>query len=200
MRKLATCGSGVTGRRTARRLLAIWAACVLWPFGAAVARDPPVQEDLLKAAVVFKLTRYVDWPDATFDSDEGETLQLCVIGRSSVVDALETVDGRISKGVVVAYVKLATQDPADSCHVLFVADRTFDVRSLVDAEASAAAGRDVPGPVLTVSDVPAFVDRGGIVELTRRGTRLGFRISVENARSAGLVISAPLLELAEIVE
>ena len=51
-----------------------------------------------------------------------------------------------------------------------------------------------------MSDMSGFVDRGGVVELTRRGTRLGFRVHVDNARKAGLMISAPLLELAEIVE
>ena len=74
----------------ARWLLMTCLGITLWAFGAGISHAQSVQEDLLKAAVVFKLTRYVDWPDATLGDGESEKLRLCVIGRSSVVDALET--------------------------------------------------------------------------------------------------------------
>ncbi len=173
-------------------------ALCMGAFGAV--RADPVQEDMVKAAVVFKLTRYVDWPESQSVGDEGDVLRLCALGDSSVVDALETVDGRPTRGAVVRYTRVASLADAGNCHVLFIADRAAEIRSLIDEAASEAAGHDVPAPILTVSDLEGFVDRGGIVEVTRRGTRLGFRISVENARSAGLLISAPLLELAEIVD
>ncbi|MFK7829526.1 MAG: YfiR family protein [Congregibacter sp.] len=157
----------------------------------AMAADP-APEDVVKAAVVFKLTKFVEWPASIFESSATK-LQICALGDTPVSEALEVVEGRITQQREVEFVRVSTASDASGCHLLFFGKRAASrLRSLLDAQAESG--------VLTVSDSAGFANNGGIVELTRRGTRLGFRVNVNNARRAGLTVSAPLLELAEIVE
>lgn len=149
----------------------------------------PASEDVVKAAVIFKLTRFVEWPARSFDGKDN-ALRICALGDSPVADALQVVAGRVAQGRPIEYAKLSTVSTDDNCHLVFAGD-----------DRSSRLLRDtVIDSLLTVSDTDGFAKNGGIIELTRRGARLGFRIHVGNARRAGLVISAPLLELAEIIE
>ena len=59
----------------------------------------------------------------------------------------------------------------------------------------AAAGR----PMLTISDQPGFVDRGGMIEMKLVAGRTRFDINLAAARAAGLNLSSQLLQLAERV-
>lgn len=160
--------------------------------GSAVFAADPAPEDVVKAAVVFKLTRFVDWPATAFKSSEG-SLRICSVGDTPVADALREVEGRTSNGRPIEFLNINSLPEGDRCHLLFVGDYQSKRSSRVASTASAQ-------PILTVSDGEGFAENQGIIELTRRGARLGFRINVSNARRAGLLISAPLLELAEIVE
>jgi len=54
--------------------------------------------------------------------------------------------------------------------------------------------------MLWVSDQPGFAIDGGMVELKRRGARMGLVVNVAALESAGLKASSKLLQLAELVE
>jgi hypothetical protein len=54
------------------------------------------------------------------------------------------------------------------------------------------------GPVLTISDVEGFTDRGGIAECFFVDGRLRFKIHPKSAERAGLRISSRLMQLAGI--
>lgn len=152
----------------------------------------PAPEDVVKAAVVFKLTKFVEWPERIFAASRG-VLRICAIGDTPVAEALTVVEGRVSQGRTVEFLKVDAVAAKDACHLLFIGKR--------EAARARTAEEDRFGlSLLTVSDSEGFASNGGIVELTRRGSRLGFRVNVKNAQRAGLTISAPLLELAEIVE
>lgn len=70
----------------------------------------------------------------------------------------------------------------------------------VETEASLPLTDEKIVAVLTVSETHDFIHRGGIIELFPEGNRLRFKISVQNARRAGLKISSSLLQLASSVE
>ena len=55
-------------------------------------------------------------------------------------------------------------------------------------------------PILTISDEPDFVSRGGIIGLVTEGRRIRFDINLGTAREAQLQISSRLLQLARRVE
>ena len=54
-------------------------------------------------------------------------------------------------------------------------------------------------PTLTIGDAEGFARRGGMINFTRRGSRLGFEINRGAVRRADLNLSSQLLKLAELV-
>jgi len=151
------------------------------------------QEAAMKAAIVYKLARYVEWPEDSF-ADDDSPLQVCLFGHADIEESLRRADGLLLRGHPLALrpIDAASPERAANCHLLYVArDSENYLRQLL-----AVLERR---PVLSVSDIDAFAERGGIVGITRRGTRFGFRINLESARDAGLMISAPLLELADVI-
>ena len=52
---------------------------------------------------------------------------------------------------------------------------------------------------LRVSDQPGFAEEGGMVELKRRGARMGLVVNLGALEAAGLKASSKLLQLSEVV-
>lgn len=81
----------------------------------------------------------------------------------------------------------------DSCDLLWVSDsESSSYPNLLEALAQQ--------PVLTVSDIPRFAQRGGILNLRLINSRVRFVVNAQVSEQAGLHISHKLLRLAEIVE
>jgi hypothetical protein len=55
-------------------------------------------------------------------------------------------------------------------------------------------------PILTVSDIPDFCQRGGMITLDVINQRVRFSINPQTAAQAQLKLSSKLLELAQIVD
>jgi hypothetical protein len=60
------------------------------------------------------------------------------------------------------------------------------------------AGLDKSG-VLTVSDIPQFSQRGGMIQFVLVGNKLRFEVNLTNAQTAGLTLSSDLLKVAVAV-
>jgi hypothetical protein len=88
--------------------------------------------------------------------------------------------------------RIASPGEAGGCHVLFVGETEAAHAEQVVAQVSAR-------PILTVGDAEGFARRGGMINFTRRGSRLGFEINRSAVRRAGLDLSSQLLKLAELV-
>jgi hypothetical protein len=50
--------------------------------------------------------------------------------------------------------------------------------------------------ILTVSDMPAFTRRGGMIQFVLEGNRVRFEINLAAAQRAGLTLSSELLKVA----
>jgi hypothetical protein len=118
---------------------------------------------------------------------------VCFLGDSGVHDEIAAglTDKRLGARRLVAH-RVAPADPINICQVLYIDAEQF--RAVSDLVVTR------PTAVLTVSDAPDFLRRGGIIALFDEGNRLRFRISVDNARRADLRISSNLLQLASAVE
>lgn len=145
-----------------------------------------LSENEVKAALVYKIAAYVTWP-----TDRADSFVLCTLTERPLAGALEALSLREAHGRIIRLRRVSAEGLADStCDLLYVEDnREFQ---------SVQTGlRD--RPVLTVSDHPDFAEAGGMIEMQRIANRFGFRINREAAVEAGLVIAAPLLELATLV-
>ena len=146
------------------------------------------EEARLKAAFIYNFTKYVTWP-LSIEQASGK-LRACVLGKEAFTDELSQLSGREVRTFSLEVVPLQVADSLDGCHVLFVSG--VNPRKVLSASTTM--------PILTISDEPDFVSRGGIIGLVTEGRRIRFDINLGTAREAQLQISSRLLQLARRVE
>lgn len=181
--------------RHATRITAglLTATALLLPAGA---RAETIQrEDRIKAALVFKLVKFVEWPVSALSGNV--PLQLCAYGSSGVAEALAAADGKPARDRTARFRKLDSLAANDlkGCHVLFIASGT---RELLNGVPPALRARG--SGLLTVSDHPEFARHGGMIGLAQGENKVTFEINLRATREGGLEPGASLLELATIVD
>lgn len=142
-------------------------------------------EAKIKAAYVFHVLKFVDWPQAG-----NEPLRLCVVGTDPVAQLLAELSGKQIKERSLR----VDMDPGTDfggCHVLFIGRSERRWHDIL--------GR-LRGNVLTISDTDGFASAGGIVGFFSDSGRIKLDINPDAARQANLKISAKLLELARTVQ
>lgn len=179
--------------RFRRPLAAALTVCLCVFSIVAHAETPGQRENRIKAALVFKLVKFVDWPVAALAGKD--PLQICSLGNSGVGEALAVVDGKPARDRLAQFRKIGGLTAAEvkGCHVLFIPEGASEIASGV---AATLRGR----PVLTISDAPDFARRGGMIGMIRGENKITFEINLRSARENGLEPGAPLLELAIIIE
>ena len=144
----------------------------------------------LKAAYIYNFAKFTEWPAGVVLA--AEPLALCVFGDTNVGEALKrAVKDRFLGGhpMAVSDMAVATVRPQPACHVMYVSGVT------AGQAADVIAGvRDVP--VLTLSDVDGFIERGGIAQFFFDKGQLRFTVQLESVKRARLRISSRLLALA----
>jgi hypothetical protein len=164
--------------------------CALWlllsvPVHAAKT-ESDVTESAVKAAFIYNFTKFVEWPSAALAVND--PLQLCILGQDDTSNRLRQLHGREAQGHTLQVRQLTTPEESSGCHLLFVT-RNHPRPLPGDQKLPLGNGQ------LTVSDAPGFIRRGGMIELFVEASRVQFMISVENAQSASLKISARMLQL-----
>ena len=165
-----------------RLLLAAALACE----SAGVRADPVASEPDLKAAIVFNLAIFTEWPARAFSA--GQPLTLCYSGER-LAPAFGALAGRTVNGRALAVRRIASQASPAGCHLAYWLD---------EAEMPADAGLERQ-PVLAISDSKGFAARGGMIELSVVQARITFEMNVASSRAAGLKVSSKLLRLARKV-
>jgi len=164
------------------------AALVLVPFLllAITVAGQSQSEVKIKAAYVFNLTKYVEWPIPT------NQVLVCAIGDGPQVEALRELDGKISDSRhIVVLVR-----PADSdlrrCDLLYV---TYSSSKKIEQVVQKLS----TDSVLTVGDAASFARAGGMITLLTVGDRIQIEVNLPACQKAKLKVSSRLLSLAKIV-
>jgi hypothetical protein len=145
----------------------------------------------IKAALIYKLTRFVEWPR---ESLQQKDFGICILGRDDFGSALDALESRKVGGLPIRIRRLVQSEAVDiGCRILFVSESK---RPFLRTILGSLEGQ----PILTIGDVERFAEKGGMIEFIRGRKRIGFRINLQQATRAGLKIAAPLLELSTIVE
>lgn len=154
----------------------------------AQAREPrAANEYTVKAAILFNLLKFVEWPAGIF-ADGSEPLTLCILGADPFGPVLdESARGRLVSGRAVLIRRIADTGPG--CHALFIAASERKRLPIITDRLKTAS-------VLTVSEDEGFTDHGGMIELNTNGERVHFTINTSATDRARLKISARLLALA----
>jgi len=155
------------------------------------ARAEPTEQEV-KAALIFNITRFVEWPAASFRTP-GAPLVVAILGQDDVSDVLEpmlrhkTVDGH-----PLEVRRVHAAGDARGCQVLYVAASEERRVGAILEDASGKA-------TLTVSGIEHFAEQGGHVNLVVEDRRVRVLVNPMSAADSHLKISAKLLSLARIV-
>jgi YfiR/HmsC-like len=143
----------------------------------------------VKATYLYNFSKFVEWP-AQGQQGQSDSFAICVLGENPFGQALKATVAQESIGgkTVVAKQIPAPQD-AVNCRVLFIS--SSEDRRLKEILSSLGTAS-----VLTVSDLPKFSQRGGMVQFVLEGDRVRFEVNSATAERAGLTLSSELLKVA----
>lgn len=152
--------------------------------------NPVTSEQALTVAFLYNFLKFSEWPTTAFVSNE---LTLCVIDNSSFDSDLDAISGRPAHNKTVRIKRIELGQSTKECQLLFLPQEEKPIRIrewLKNAKDT---------PTLLVSNVNGFLDMGGMIELIDDGTRLQFEVNLDQVKSAGLKLSAQLLQIARAV-
>jgi hypothetical protein len=179
-------------RRGPGLLLAAILSCSLLFVPSLHAQQPKASEFQVKAAYLFNFGRFVQWPDES-GADRNESFEICVLGTDPFGQALDaTLAGGTIGGKSVAAKRITKPQDVDSCRILFIS--SSEESHLKEDLAALDKTR-----VLTVSDIPRFSERGGMIGFILDGNRVRFDVNLDSAQGAGLTLSSELLKVATSV-
>jgi hypothetical protein len=159
----------------------------------APAYSEPVPQYRIKAAFLYKFTRYITWPDGCFSNDESPII-IGILGKDPFGDVLDdTLKGHRTNNRPFVVRRFKNIGEIDHCHLVFISG---DERRQKDY-LKQLAGR----PIVTVGESDGFLSSGGIINLitledsTHKST-VRFEVNMKVAKPVGIKISARMLNLA----
>jgi len=159
----------------------------------AAAQGDSAGEYELKAAILYNLTRFVEWPASAYPNAQAPTI-LCILGRDPFGESLASmVSKQTPNGRLVQIRHVRNDKEVGGCHVLYISSSE---RKQVVQILSTAAGSNI----LTVGEIAQFAARGGMVQFGLEDKEVRFDVNLDAALRAGLKISSRLLVLARVVK
>ena len=176
----------------AARTLLLTLLCACLPATPPHAAAAPATEHQVKAVFVYNFTHFVEWPAGSFASPDTPFV-IGVLGGDALAAQLdEAVRGERVDQHPLQVRRVQDAGEVDGCHILFI---DLSAGRQLESVLARLEGRGT----LTVSDLDGASQRGVMIQLATRNSRIRLLINVESARSAGLTISSNLLRPAQIV-
>jgi len=173
-----------------------WVAAVtlVWTLGAVPflsAQGPKPTDYDVKAVYLYNFGRFVEWPANI--AARNDSFTVCVLGQDPFGPALDAaLAGETIGGKSVAAKRISTPQEAASCQILFMS-------SAEDNRLNKIIETLDKGAVLTVSDMPQFSQRGGMIQFVLEGKKVRFEVNLTAVQRAGLTLSSELLKVATTV-
>jgi hypothetical protein len=189
------CSQGIPrGRVPANRSVLAWVMAlvivgILFGGSGLFAQKSKPQEYEVKATYLYNFARFVEWPSSSAAA-KSDSFAICVLGQDPFGPALDAiVTGESIDGKAVLAKRVSKPQDAVSCRVLYISSseesRLKEVLAALDKSG-----------VLTVSDIPQFSQRGGMIEFTLQGNNVRFEVNLAIAENTGLTLSSELLKVA----
>jgi len=141
----------------------------------------------VKAAYLYNFGKFVRWQP---DRPANASFDICVLGKDPFGNVLDsTVKGESIDAHQINVKRLQNMDEASHCNILFVAPSEQNRLSAILPAATRLN-------ILTVSDMPGFAERGGVIELVNKEDRIRFEVNLTAAKESHLVLSSELLKIA----
>jgi len=156
------------------------------------AQNPKPTDYDVKAAYLYNFGRFVEWPENVAATRSG-SFTICVLGQDPIRRSLDaTLAGETIGGKTIVAKRISSAEESGICQILFLS-RTDDSRlNKIIADLDKMA-------VLTVSDMPQFVKRGGMIQFVLEGKKVRFEVNLTATQHVGLTLSSELLKVATAV-
>lgn len=156
------------------------------------AADAQTKEYQVKAAFLYNFAQFVVWPETAFTNAE-EPFRIGVLGDNPFgKDLVETVRGETIHGRPMTILESRRVETLANCQIIFI---TNAEAGHLDEVFSKLGSK----PVLTVSEIPGFAQRGGVINFYREGSKVRFEINPDAAEKNALKVSSELLTLGKII-
>jgi hypothetical protein len=162
----------------------------LWATGFMAGSEHP-NEFQLKAAFLFNMAKFVEWPPEDFASP-ADPLVICILGKSEIEDVLRQAPPQKVAGRLLMIRHIADAQRAGGCHILFVSESV--------GRRWRSRGSTQSMNILTVGESIDFISQGGAVNFQLHGDTIHIQVNIEAVRRAKFVMSSKLLSLSEILK
>lgn len=177
-------------------LQAVWGLCIavslfLFCTAAALGQGKGADEYDIRAAMLFNITRFVDWPAHKIDAQHPQ-ISVCIAGPDPVgasFDHFLQEQSSAAKSIKVRH--LNSFESAETCDVLYVSIR--EQKGLKKVSASLAKAG-----VLVISESSNAASPNQIIGLPTIDEHVHIEVNLSAAKLAGITISSKLLHLATV--
>ena len=173
-------------------LLAVAVAWVLVAVPCLRAQSSKPTDYDVKAAYLYNFGHFVEWP-ANVAPVQNDFFTVCVLGQDPFGQVLDgALAGETIAGKRVAAKRISNLQESANCQILFLTSgEEARLNTIIKALNKQA--------VLTVSDMPQFSQRGGMIQFVLEGKRVRFEVNLAAVQHAGLTLSSELLKVATTV-
>lgn len=158
---------------------------LVWPI-AGIAGS--LSADQVKSAYIFNFIKFMEWPEAM--ATHGGEMKLCVLGNESLGQVLGGLDGRAVGARILRVMKnMQYGESLSACQVVVVGESVRQRAVAIIKEIGDA-------PVLTISGVEGFAEKGGCIGLLYHEDKVLFEVNFEVLRRKKLQLPGQVLNLA----
>lgn len=149
-------------------------------------RGRPTQYQV-EAVYLYQFGNFVSWPS---QANPPDSFSICILGRDPFGQILDsTITGETVGQTPLKAERLASAEEARHCRIVYISEsESQQLTRILDAL------RD--SHVLTVSEMPDFASRGGMIQFILEDNKVRFEINLAAAQKAGLAMSSQLLKVA----
>lgn len=150
-----------------------------------------LEEHQVKTAILYNFAKFVTWPDESF-ADKGSPLVIAILGNDALHKRIGRLEGKKVGDRVITIRHWSYREfkrRKKNCQILYVATSEQQKLELILAAVATE-------PILTVSDLPDFAQKGGVLKFDKSRKNIRFAINLDASNQAGLKISSKLFPLA----
>lgn len=151
-----------------------------------------VQEYDLKAAFIYNVALFTDWPADTFE-EKDSAFNFCVTGTDPFGNALEPLRAKLLKQRKINILRLGKNPDFNRCQVLFI--------PVTEGQRVESILKDIKNSsILTLSEDNSIYKKGIMLNVSIIDNKLRFQVNLDAVSAAKLAISSKLLRLADSVQ
>jgi len=156
------------------------------------AQEEQPEEYQIKAVYLFNFALFLSWPPSVFQQAK-QPFRICILGKDPFgVDLKLVIENEKIDGHRVIIQHLGSIQQSQFCQILFINQSEQPRLATIFAYLKRH-------PILSISDMPKFVERGGMIQFFNTAyNEVRFMIAPAAISEVGLIASANLLEIAQI--